>query len=118
MGVAAGLVVGVFARWVVGVWCVRLGCLRFLVLALGWVRVVRFALAALPWRLLGAHVPRVGGFGVCAVACAGLGGKVGRDDHVPPLQCGCAPDACAWKRGGAHGVVNTPLSCDRLHGNG
>ena len=26
----------------------------------------------------------------------------------------CAPG----REGGAHGVVNTPLSCDRVHGNG
>lgn len=28
-----GLVVGVFARWVAGVWCLRLGCVRLLVFA-------------------------------------------------------------------------------------
>lgn len=55
-----------------GVVC-SLGVFALLVLALGWVCVVRFALAALPCRLLGARAPRVGGFGVCAVACAGWG---------------------------------------------
>ena len=55
-----------------------LGVFALLVLALGWVRVVRFALAALLCRLFGAHAPRVGGFGVCgfgvcAVACVGWG---------------------------------------------
>lgn len=50
------------------------GVFAFLVLALGWVRVVCFALAALPCRLLGAHAPRVGGFGVCRVGrVAGAG---------------------------------------------
>ena len=50
------LVVGVFARWVFAF----SGC-------------VRFALAALPCRLLGAHAPRVGGFGVGGLGRVGAG---------------------------------------------
>ena len=101
------------------------GVFAFLVLAFGWVRVVRFALAALSlllvWRSRG----------VCwAVACAGrwrvLGGGawaaiVGAGQSCP-APCGVVvpSDACAWKREGGcvRGVVNTPLSCGRLHGNG
>ena len=116
---------GVFARgWLGCAFSCSLWCLRFLVLALGWVRVVRFGLAALLCRLLGAHMPRVGAFVVCVVLCAGWGGKVGRGNVVPPHAAWwCCPPRCvAWgEKGegwGAHGVVNTPLSCDRLHGNG
>lgn len=81
---------GVFARWVVGfgVFAVVFAFLGFGA-SVGWWDAL--CLTAPPWRSLGAHVPRVGGFGVCAVACAGLGGKVGRDMIVPPLRCGCVP---------------------------
>ena len=99
---------------------VRLWCLRALVCALAWGwwdNHCPAAPAPLAWLVLTLWCglekrvrEPVGG--------QVRGGKVGRDDYVPPLQCGCAAVACAWKRGGAHGVVNTPLSCDRLHGNG
>ena len=74
-----------------GVVC-SLGVFVLLVLAFGWVRVVRFALAALvlsfAWRLRAACgvVLACAGWGVCRV-----GRVMGRDNHVPPLQCGCVP---------------------------
>lgn len=74
-----------------------LWCLRFLVLALGWVRVVRFALAALPCRLLGAHMPRVGALAWAVVLCAGWGGKVGRDNVVPPHTAWWCCPPVAWR---------------------
>ena len=62
------------------------------------------------WRVRG---------GVCAVACAGLGGKVGAGRSCPAPTVWLRPRCVRLEeRGGAHGVVNTPLSCDRLHGNG
>ncbi len=77
MGVAAGLVVGVFARWVAGVWCVRCGVGAWV----GWWGAL--CLAALPWSSLGAHVPRVGVLAWAVVLCAGLGGKGGAGQCCP-----------------------------------
>ena len=82
--------------------CVRCGCLRFLVLACllgGWWG--RCGLAAPPFRLLGAHVPRAGGFGVRAAGWAARRG----------VRC---PFCCvAWGRG-----VNIRAHTEREGGAG
>ena len=82
----AALVVGVFARWVGWVWCVRLGCLRFWCWRSGgcaW-----FVLLWLPCFVACLALTRRVW---AALARDGVGRVMGWDNHVPPLQCGCAP---------------------------
>ena len=96
-GVAAGLVVGVFARWVVGVWCLRWGCVR-----LG---CLRACLCALAWGVVGQCGPAAPPCPACLLAC------------VLTLWRGrclvCARLVCArWAEGGQVGAgQRCPAPC-------
>lgn len=100
---------GVFARWVVGfgVFAVVFAFLGFGA-SVGWWGAL--CLTAPSWCSLGVHAPRVGVLAWAVVLRAGLVGKVGRGMIVSPLRCGCAPDACAWKRGGCSRSGGRPFS--------
>ena len=87
-GGRVGLLVGVFARWVV--WClrlgcVRLGCLRACLCALAWGWWGQCGPAAPPFALLACL--RVHALVWAALACAGLGGNVGAGHGCPAPCC-------------------------------
>lgn len=104
-----GLVVGVFARWVVGVWCLCWGCVRwgvcaFLVLALWWGGGAVWLCPTLCPGLLGCVFALWCGLvGVCAAAaCLVGGGWTGRGGTTVSrpyaLLVSLPPLRGAWKR--------------------
>ena len=111
VGVAAGLVVGVFARWVAG--------LRFFVFAVvfAWVVLALWLgggawLSRRPVPLLGVHMLVWAALACVVVLRAGLGGKWGGATMSRPMLRGAVHHTvCAWgereREGGAREVVNT-----------